>query len=346
MSLNTLFEQINELVYNTNTVINALTDPNRTTIDAYFDLAKFNYGEMLKWHTSSYDNLDKFTGETINYLILSYGRLISEYDDHLIRIRVGVDRAFTQFYNNITYKLGQAIGLTWNEIEESETYVLGEIDSTAQFIMNSVDTKLIDLDTKLTGVIDAVVVEQAEQNDSLLTKIIDAASVVYDYVTSQVTALVNTVSAWVSELWAYVESIMTWLSDKFSEFYTQIVDWVSQSISAVYARLATEVDSLMGKIVDYYNRAESLVNTAKAWLVSEINRLGDTLRGLLDAAIVEVKDLLADLALLTDWRFTFFNLSLSFPELGFLQVLNRDDETFNRFKPYWQAFIARVMEED
>ena len=346
MTINELFAGVNGFLAEVDVIIDSLTDPNRTTIDQYYDLAWANYQEMLNWHTSSYNNLDKYTGLTIRYLLYSYDKLVKEYDDTISEIRLGVDKAFTDYYDQITYKLEYAIGLTWNEIQESETYVLGQIAAVQDVILNTVNADLAELDTKLTGMIDAVRLEFEEQDDSLLTKILDAAAEVYDYVTSQVSAMLTTVSTWLDELWDYVGSIMTWLGDKFNEFYIQITDWVSESISAVYARLSTEVTSLMGHIEDYYNRAESLVSTAKAWLVSEINRLGDTLRGLLDAAIVEVTDLLDNLALLTDWRFTFFNLSLSFPELSFLQVLNRDEETFNRFKPYWQALFARVMEEE
>jgi len=346
MTLNELFSQITVLVNQTDAIINDLTDPNREYIDQNLSAALFNYNEMLKWHTSSYNNLDKFTGETIKYLLISYGQLVTEYENHISQIRAGVDAAFTQFYNGVVYRLKLAIGETWNEIQESETFLIGEIDGVERYVLETLTTELDWLDVELRGAIDTIKTEQAEENDGLWAEITRAAGEIYDAVTGQITSLVNTVSTWVDELWAYVDTIMTWLEDKFSQFYTQIVDWVAETLTSIRARITREVGTLMGLIDDVFRRAESLVHTAKAWLVSEINRLGETLRGLLNVAINQVTDLLDTLALLTDWRFAFFNLSLSFPELGFLQVLNRDDETFKRFKPYWQALFARVMEED
>lgn len=345
MTLNEYFTQINGYVASVDSIIGALNDPVRRYIDQYYNAAMSYRTTLSNFSLNNFHAIDAAQSKAILHLLGSYGRLINEYDAKISDIRSGVDRAFTDYYDRITRKLTYAIGLTWNEIQESETYILGQIAGLEDVILNKVNADLTQLDTKLTGMINAVRAELDAQDDSLLAKILDAAAEVYDYVTSQVSSLMNVVSAWLDELWDYVGSIMTWLTNKFNEFYIQITDWVSQSISAVYARLRTEVDSLMGHITDYYERAKTLVNTAKAWLVSEINRLGETLRGLLNAAIAEVQDLLADLALLTDWRFTFFNLSLSFPELSFLQVLNRDDDTFNHFKPYWQALLARVMEE-
>jgi len=346
VSLNKVFGKITTRVAAVDAIINALTDPNRKYIDQRLNQAIYYSDYIARNMLRHSEDLDTAQTAAIKYLIISYGILVKEYDDHISRIREGVDAAFTQYYNDIVSKLKWAITLTWNEIQESETYVLGQIAATKDVILNKVTADLAQLDTKLTVMIDAVKLELDAKDDSLLTKILDAAAEVYDYVTSQVSAMMNTVSTWLDELWDYVGSIMTWLTDKFNEFYIQIVDWVSETLTSIRARITREVNTLISLIDSAYRRAESLVNTAKAWLVSEINRLGETLRGLLNAAIVEVTNLLDTLALLTDWRFAFFNLSLSFPELGFLQVLNRDDETFKRFKPYWQALFARVMEED
>jgi len=346
MTLNELFVKINTQVAAVDSIIGALTDPVRQYIDQRLNQAIYYSDYIARQNLQHGVDLDRSQTAAIKYLIISYGMLVKEYDDKISDIRSGIDTAFTTYYDSITRKIQMAIGQTWNEIQESETYVLGQIAAVQNVILNKVNADLTELDTKLTGMIDAVRTELDAKDDSLLGKILDAAAEVYDYVTAQVSAMMTTVSSWLDELWDYVGSIMTWLTNKFNEFYVQIVDWVTETLSAIGARITRVKRKLTDLIVDYYERAKTLVNNAKAWLVSEIGRLGDTLRGLLNAAIAEVKGLLDDLALLTDWRFTFFNLSLSFPELGFLQVLNRDNETFNRFKPYWQALFARVMEED
>lgn len=346
MGLNDIFTSINNKVAAVDAIINALQDPNLQYIDQNLTAAQFYTNEVLNWDRVYMMDLLDDVSLAMKYLVISYGQLVDEYDDKISDTRLGVDQAFTTYYDSITRKIQQAIGLTWNEIQESETFVLSEIDAVERGVLETLTTELDWLDVELRGVIDTIKTEQAEENDGLWAEITRAAGEIYDTVTGQITSLVNTVSTWVDELWAYVDTIMTWLEDRFSGFYTQIVDWVSETLTSIRQRITREVNTLMGHIESFYNRAESLVNTAKAWLVSEINRLGETLRGLLNAAIVEVTDLLDNLALLTDWRFAFFNLSLSFPELGFLQVLNREDDTFNRFKPYWQALLARVMEEE
>lgn len=346
MTLNEIFASINGWVGTVDDIIGDLTDPDTTWINKYLNDA----GDMRSYiysiiRTNSQTHIQKIAEFVVNILD-SYQYLVYEYDDAISEIRLGVARAFRTYYDRITWQLESAIALTWNEMVDIENYLMAQIADIEGVSLQVLYDEVDRVDADLRGVIAAIEVEQADQHDGLWSEIERAAGTVYDYVTSEVTALATTVSTWVSELWTYVTSIMDWLTTKFSEFYTQITDWVSNSISAVYARLSREVSTLMDTIIDYYDRAESLVNTAKAWLVSEIGRLGTTLRGLIDAAIAEVTDLLADLELLTDWRFAFFNLALSYPELGFLQVLNRDDETFNRFKPYWQALLARVMAED
>jgi len=323
-----------------------LSDPTLGTINYFLDQAK-SYGDILAdFSYNNFHTIDAAQSDVLECILLSYERFIDQYEDKIYYLRNAVDRAFTEYYNQITYQIEDAVTLTYNEIVDTENYLTALIASIDAVSMQVLYDELDVLDAELTAVTDAIVLEQTEQNTGLWAEIERAAGVVYDYATTQITALTNTVSAWVDELWTYVNSIMDWLITTFNEFYTQIVDWVGDTLSSIGARITSEVNALMGHILDYYDRAESLVNTAKAWLVSEIGRLGNTLRGLIDAAIFEVKDLLSDLALLTDWRFLFFNLSLSFPELGFLQVLNRDEETFNRFKPYWQALFARVMEEE
>ncbi len=329
-----------------NAIISSLQDLNRQYIDQNLTTAQFYGNELIRLSETYYSDFSRAATDAIKYLLISYRQLVEEYDAKISDTRLGVDRAFISYYDRITYYLKEAIGLTWNEIQESETYVLGRIDSVESDIQQRLTTELSALDADLRIAIDAITVDQDDEVDSLWEEITRVASEIYDSVTGQITGLVNTVTTWVDELWEYVTSIMDWLSTRFNEFYTQITDWVTETLSSIRARITREVSGRMEHIVDYYERAKSHVKTAKAWLVSEIGRLGNTLRALIQTVISEVTDLLDDLAMLTDWRFAFFNLALSFPELGFLQVLNRDDETFNRFKPYWQALFARVMEED
>jgi len=346
MTLNELFDSINMKVGTVYGIVDSLQDPIRTYIDQNLTSALYFYGEMQKWHTSSYDNLDKFTDLTIKYLLVSYGQLVKEYDDKISDIRLGIDQAFNSYYRYIVNELETAISLTWNEIEESETYLLGQIEAAKNEVINTMAGQLNEVDTRLGDRITVIEDMLIGEEESLWDKILAVGEKALDDLTTAITDITATVSGWIDDLWTYVGTIVEDLATKFSQFWTQITDWVSETLTSIRERITREVNKLMISIESFYRRAESLVNTAKAWLVSEINRLGETLRGLIDAAIRQVQDLLDDLALLTDWRFAFFNLSLSFPELGFLQVLNRDDETFKRFKPYWQALFARVMEEE
>jgi len=346
MTLNDFFTAINGMVRDTNTVINALTDPNRARITRWENKAKYYVDTLVNTLADGARYIDKMEITAIKYLYTTSYNVIREFDTTISEIRQGVDTAFTQFYNNITYKLESAIGFTYNEIQESETFLMDRMDKIAPVIINRMKKDLGTLETKLMGEINTLKGELENEESSLWERILKAAGEAKIYVTEQVTNLTTIVEKWVDDLWKYIGTVVTDLATKFNQFYKQITDWVGDSLGAIGRRITTVVSTLTDKIMDYYKYAKRYTDTAKAWLVSQIDKIGITLRKVIDTAIEQVKDLLGDLALLTDWNFKFFKAFLLFPELSFLEVLNRDDETFNKFKPYWQALFARVMEEE
>lgn len=324
MSLNDLFYQINHQLGHVQSMIGGLQGPDRYYIDKWLTAARSFGPDIDQFIQSGHYYVDRVQSEVIKYIIFSFAELVDEYDLAIRDTNLRVEVTFRQYYDSITRDIESAIALVNDKIDGDYDVIWDEIAATEKDILDGIDAKLAGVEASITTT-----------EKSLLDKIEDG-----------VKAAATLIADKAAEIWTYVtDKVSEWVT-KFNQFYTTITNELTAGFAVVYERLRIETSDLLGKIFYYYDKAKDLVNAAKAYLVSKLNALDETLRAWVNLAIAEVKSLMTDLSMMSDWRFQLFNLSLSYPELGFLQVLNRDAETFSRFKPYWQALFARVMEED
>ncbi len=112
-------------------------------------------------------------------------------------------------------------------------------------------------------------------------------------------------------------------------------DDVEAVLKGVDDRIHTEILKLE-KVLD--KRRVDVVSDIMVIMVNAELRISDKIQTVSSKLNTEIAR--------TSWNTGFFSIFQVRPELSFLKVLLRDQQTFDEFKPYWQALFTRVMAED
>lgn len=159
-----------------------------------------------------------------------------------------------------------------------------------------------------------------------------------------------------SDLWGKTKTYADELFTDAKAAITELYDDMEDAIIAVRTSIVNYYGQLKGYVEEIFEKAKEYVNIAVRNIERSIDRIHkETKRWVLDrldkivagvkAAVDIVQDAIDQLTILSDWRFSFFDWFVVRPELSMLSVLTRSDATFEHYKPYWQAFFARTLEE-
>lgn len=347
MTLNELFDRINGHVDTVNRIVHDLTGPNRQWVDAYFNEVKllldgqWNY-LFNQWHA----NIDNVQNNMLLFLTLSLEQVINQYDAGIKSVMRAVEQSFSYYYNDIIHKLESGIKETWDEILRAEVRINNRIDAVVSNLEYRIENELGADESWFEGLVDTLEAWTGIELNTLAETIDSVAGEIYTYVEDKAADIYNSMSVWIDELWDYVGSFVDWVQAEFEAYYAAVQKWISDKAAEIYAVIDTVSTNLMAFINSEIGVVWRQIITVQTTLQNMIAALEETLRAWVMAGLTQIESLLTDLSMLADWRFQFLNIFMSKPELAFLQVLNRDEVTFNKYKPYWQALFTRMMEPD
>lgn len=346
MSLNSIFDSINSKVATVNSIVNSINTPQMDLINDYLDTVNRC---LLPIRYENFNNIWEYAhlvGYTLYHLGLSYKELVDEYYDSILSIKSAVDRSFSDYYDLITYEMESAIQTTWNEINNSETRIDNRISQVESDIILRLEDEIDANESILTDMVNTLEAQTGLQLSDLLNTVTTTASAIYDYISETTSEIYNKVNVWIDELWEYVRSFMEWVTGEFKAYYNTVRQWIIDKSIEIYKHVAVVAKELALLIEDAVSTAWRYANNVKKALMTELSNLDIALRSLVAKGVNEVKSALTEISLVTDWRFQFLNIFMSYPELSFLQVLTRDEVLFQKYKPYWQALFARVLTDE
>lgn len=252
---------------------------------------------------------------------------------------------FHRYMENIVDYIKQAVNLVWNE-------AAGGGGGLREYIDDAISGVQYQLSSEIHAVVNMV--------DSEISG-----------VKNLVTQKYNEVKGWVESTFG---GVWDWITESVDDIWQRSKDYAMQlfadaeiMIAAIYDDLGDAILAVRTSMINYYYKARQYAETLFTQVTDFINtaigdleRTIDTVRGEIKAwvdrqlaevmknvlvVVDTVQEVIDQLSILVDWRFRFFNWFVRRPELSMLKVLIRSDEDFNYYKPYWQAFIARVLEE-
>jgi len=368
MTLNDIFNQININLSIVNGVVDSMTDPYMGQIDSFYTYMSGYVNNVYDLTSGLYGALTVRQGHVLWGLLMSYHNLVGEYRDAIMEIKSAVDNSFTLYYTGVTYQIKEALAFIYVEQMKADNEIRDLIAQVDMSAIQDLETEIDNTESLLTNMVNTLESWTGVQLSGLLETVTTTASTIYDYVGETVAGVYTQVTEWVDELWGYVESVMDWIQDEFAAYYEAIHRWIAEKATEIYGYVTDVVDDLVRRIDDSFMAAKVYAMRMYDFAIEELNKLESTLRSwvqtgldevqralvavessmrsLIQQAKEEVQSMLSDLSILSDWRFQFLNIFMSYPELSFLQVLTRNETVFQKFKPYWQALFTRIMEPD
>lgn len=269
----------------------------------------------------------------------------AQLDDRINRYERNVEKAFSSNMQNVITYIKQAVDLVWNEATGGGGDLKGYIDSAIAGVQSQLRSEVY----AITDMVDSRI----------------------NSVRNLVTKKYNQVKSWVEDtfggVWDWITESVDDIWEKSKDYAMQLFSDAEILIAALYNDLEDAIMAVRTWVINYYEELKGYVNAlieeTKSFIRKKIKavrntieQVRDEIQAWVDKALSEVMknvlvivDTIAEgidqLSIIADWRFTFMNIFFYRPELSMLQVLTRNDETFNYYKPYWQAFLSRVLEE-
>lgn len=251
---------------------------------------------------------------------------------------------------NIEYrKIVDYVQSALSQIESQSGVTIDEVNAIVNSKVNEVESSLniqmSSLQLNVDNTLAAVSNELNSNIDEVNNRVDDVESSFFDSIASTAGEIYTTVMDWVDLLWEGVESAYQWATDKVNAMYTQIYTWAVKEFDELASYVAVGFQNLSLKVANAINTTMVAITSTYNELSALINLSITTLEETVNATIESISTWLTDLSISMDWRFNFLNIALNLPELSILQVLTRPEESFEKYKPYWQALFARIIEE-
>lgn len=303
--------------------------------------------------------------DDIDIMVNAVGRTIYELYQNLLQLELQLD---TTIKTNLTIVAREVR----NVLQRIITYAEGEFDLIEDWVSLSIDYLYQYIDTEVTQVyidIDAITAEVMAYVDAEIAEIfidIDAdLAEVREYVDAEIVAYSATVDVLFSDLYAdldeNVEAIeasiaslasdaMQWIIDKVGAVW----DWLTDTGNDIYQWINRQVSDLTNYVSQWVLDITTYVNNLAADVAAAFSAVYSTItqeisgvivyvNNVVDSATAVLQDALDVINRGLDWSNLFFNLALAIPEFGMLSVMTKDDEDFDAYKPFWQAFLSRIL---
>jgi len=346
MSLNDQFYEINQLVSIVNGIVLSLTDPAVTEVNRQRNIMHAEFAAGRGTLAATNDNLNALQNRILFAMSRMLNGMFNEFDDKIRQVNSAVERSFYGNYKNIIYGMENAIAFTSNKVDERFGVVANRVSELESSVYSRLANEIDASESWLESLIATLEGWTGIQLSDLATVIDDTAGEIYTYIAEGTATMINTVSTWIDEIWAYVGSFIDWVQLEFETYYYAVQGWIADQAAEIYGAINTAIKDLTAFVSREVAVVWRQIINVQVTLREMIMTLEATLRAWVRAGLNEIEAMLADLNVLADWRFQFLNIFMSKPELSFLQVLTRDEAEFQRFKPYWQALFTRIMEPE
>jgi len=324
MTLAQLFGQINANYNTVKSLTNAIYTPYRTAIDTHWGAAEV-YEKGIKYGVY-------YTAGNFKENVWWYSReilyLLEDFVTEMFLTAASTKGKLQSIFN--TY-MGNVVSNVKSAVQLVQTEMYNEVD----FLADVVDSSILDLQDYLDAEVNAMHAE------------IDLLSIdVITWIDAAVANLADTLMGRIEEvntnLTARVDFLETWTQGMFQAIYDYVDIRNSEMLSYINEANNTLYFYINNRVKELDNYINEVQNSLHSRIAMEVNALNRDMQAL----EISVTDMINDLITTTGWNFTFFDLFTFRPELSLLRVLLRPDTEFKRYKPYWQALFAKVLEED
>lgn len=345
MTLDDLWSKVNSNYATVKSLSNSVSLNLWSATQYWYDRLDGDLDDLLQANWSTHKTAFGKTWESladIKYLIRDNFQLL---DSKIDAASTKIDSLFYTYMNNVVRYIKDAVDLVWNEAVGGsggfEEYVDDAIAAVQYQIATEIDAVMWNVDESINTVKSWI----AEKYTSLTSWVSETYDEIVGWLDGGIESLWQDFKAYAGELFANAEKLIAQLYDDLGDAILA----VRTSIINYYAQLKGYVDETLTKAKSYVDIGIENVKRAIVRSANEIqiwvSDLIDTINAGINLALKHIEDGLDQLGILSDWRFQFFNWSVIRPELAMLNMLTRTDETFNYWRPYWQAFFSRVLEE-
>ena len=324
MTLQEIFDKINSNYRQVEILASQIYMPVRNDIDSHYSKAEFYEGEIkygVYHYAGNFKEAVWFYSQEINWLLES---LI----DEVFMTAFSTRNKLQDIFN---YSLAWVVADVQSAVQIVSDEMWGMVDDVR------VDTW--DAINDLESYIHSEVTRMYERMDLLSVDVIS-------WIDAAVGDLANTLVSQIEEvntnLTARIDFMETWTQGMFQAIYdyvdirnAEMTAYINEANSTLYVYINNRVKELD-------NYIGSVQNELNARITIEVNRLSDTI----EVTRISLTEKINELVTETGWNFTFFELFTFRPELSLLRMLTRSKDTFDYWKPYWQAFFARIFDED
>lgn len=269
------------------------------------------------------------------------------YFDNIESRLYDIDIALSQLFNSnlwpVILKITQAV----DEATGNTDIIMGQVQSVVNAAKSDLEAQLAKevniLNERIRVDTSGIESDLRAELEFLEDDIYEISATINSTLEPEISSLWNSITDTASTIYTWAESQVQKIMATIDTTVTNVITWTTKQYNAALEAVEGAMAYLSGVI-------DSKITSLKNWVYSEFNIIKGLINDIYDkatkaitVAVNELKGIYDSLAQLIDWRFVFLKLFMSYPELSFLQVINRDEATFQRFKPYWQAFLVRVL---
>lgn len=346
MTMTEIFDAINRYQSYMDSTVNRLAGPESALIVSLLEealayaRAAFYYTEGNIWTEAMYLrvalwNLSRATDQL-------YSNVVSVINANAERLKDTI----ANYDHHVTDLVQTAIGDVYNEISNLDAISTEYVDDAIAQLDYELSTDIIASESNVRDYVDLVKAELSSTVSELEGEVAETESSLYEALTTKASEIYTAVGGWIDELWDGVTAAYDYVTAKFNEVYTSLSTWFTSELNEAKETLSALINNVWLTLTESVNNLNILLDNAVDYLQGAIDTAEETLTDVIETAKTEIYEVLTGIDQLMDWRFQFLNIFMTYPELSFLQVLTRDDELFQKYKPYWLALLSRLLKEE
>lgn len=324
MTLQQIFNNINVNYDGVKSIANSIYTPYKLAIDSH-------YAYLQKF----VDDADYYVGhnliETVQLIGYATRRVIWLLEDFIDEMFLTAGSIESNIQTIFNYYMAWAI----TNIQTAVRFVQTEMYNEVDFLADNVNAAIFDLQDYLDSEVNAMHAE------------IDLLSIdVITWIDAAVANLADTLMGRIEEVNTNLTARVDFLEDWTAKMVQALYDYVDIRNTEMLAYINDTNSTLYFYINNRVKELDSYITSVQNGLNNRITYEVNILTSKIAATEISLTDKINELIDTTGWNFTFFDLFTFKPELSLLRVLLRPEAEFKRYKPYWQALFARILEED
>lgn len=367
ISLNDLWAQIYKYYRATTAIVSKLVTPSNYAVEQYLKEARYRAGYIKR---STWDEVRSAISQIKSIIVTITSAISKTYEwssgitsaarsvlrniisGYIQPSLIAIETAVNRVNNQLDSEIGKIESRVNSIIDDMKIWVNDEMDAILLVMQSEIDNVTMTLNTEI---------------DTLYDIIGDEIYDVHNYIDEELSDMRTNVQGSIDEVYSYIETrtatlkaeadslftgITAWIEEKTTNIFAEIVkvsdavySFIRRQVSSVTTWVTGLIDKVYLAIAQVYNDAVAEIRFWRGVLSKQIDTQIKSVVDQVNSIIESLRGYIATLVQLADWRFQYFSIFLSLPELSFLKVLTRSESDFVKYKPYWQALFARIMSE-